>query len=54
MDNTVYVAYAHYFNGSTMIIGVYHNREDAVLAGKEWEKDNVYCDWTDCEWFKIK
>lgn len=54
MDNTVYVAYAHYFDGHTVILGVYRNSDDAIRAGEEWEKDNDYCDWTDYECFEIQ
>lgn len=54
MDNTVYVAYAHHFDGHIVILGVYQNRDDAMRVGAEWEKDTNYCDWTDCEPFEIK
>lgn len=54
MDNTVYVAYAHHFNGRVVILGVYRNVDDALRAGEEWENENTYCDWTDYEMFEIK
>ncbi len=54
MDNRVYVAYAHHFDGHTVILGVYYNPDDAQRAGEEWEADTVCCDWTDIESFAIK
>ena len=53
-EPTVYVAYAHHFNGRMVILGVYYNSDDAIRAGEEWEKHNSFCDWTDYELFEIK
>lgn len=45
---TVYVAYAHYFDGHTVIIGVYSDRIKANKACDEWENEfSSCCDWTD-------
>lgn len=54
MNGTIYVAYAHHFDGHVVILGVYRNRDDAIHACEEWEKDTDYCDWTDCESFEIQ
>lgn len=54
MDNTVYVAYAHHFDGHVVILGVYRHRDEAMRAGREWEEDIPSCDWTDYESFEIK
>lgn len=43
---TVYVAYAHYFDGHTVIIGVFSDRAKADRACDEWENE-YECDWTD-------
>lgn len=54
MNNTVYVAYAHHFDGHVVVLGVYYSPDDARHACKEWEDDNVCCDWTEWESFEIK
>ena len=54
MENTVYVAYAHHFDGHTVILGVYRSDDDAMRANQEWAEDNDYCDWTDYESFEIQ
>lgn len=54
MENTVYVAYAHYFNGEVIIIGVYYNPDDARRVCEEWEDEHGTCDWTEWESFEIK
>ena len=54
MNNTVYVAYAHYFNGNTVILGVYYSPDDARRVGEEWENEYIDCAWADFESFEIK
>lgn len=54
MDNTVYVAYAHYFCGDVIILGIYYSPDDARLICEEWENDHIDCDWAEWEPFEIR
>ena len=54
MDNMVYVAYAHHFDGHVVILGVYYGPDDARHVCKEWEDEYDMCDWTEWESFIIQ
>ena len=53
MENTVYVAHAHYFDGHTVIIGVYSDRNKANQACDDWENEFSDCNWTDYAPYEI-
>ena len=53
-NNTVYVAYAHHFDGHMIVIGVYYNPDDARHVCEEWESKHAHCDWTEWEPFEIR
>ena len=50
---TVHVAYAHYFDGHTVLIGVYSDRNKAECACDAWENEFKDCDWTDYAPYEI-
>lgn len=54
VNSTVYVAYAHHFDGHVVILGVYYSPDDARRVCKEWEDEYGMCDWTEFESFEIK
>lgn len=54
MEQVVYVAYAHYFDGHTTIIGVYYSPDDARRVCEERENECVDCDWADWESFIVQ
>lgn len=53
MNNEVYVAYKHYFTGSTRIIGVYRDPDDAHKACIDAEKED-FCDWAEYDLFEVR